>query len=111
MSPVCSVFVLFLMKGGWNQIVTLSNQHVAAKSTDAISRREVGKVAWKSVLNELIDSEKEDIEDLKALRRRLMTDPESLRLVGSLLERKVERVIELNLLLRYRDKEKEMAAE
>lgn len=82
------------------------NQEVIIKPTDAISRREVGKVAWKSVLNELIDSEKDDLADLKALRRR-STDPESIRLISGLLERKIERVIELNLLLRYRDKEKE----
>ena len=81
-----------------------SNTNTAAKPSDAISRREVGKVAWRNVLNEMIDSEKEDLEDLKALRRRL-TDPESLRLVGGLLERKVERIIELNGLLHYRDKD------
>lgn len=62
------------------------------------------------MLNELLDSEKDDLEDLKALRRRL-TDTVSLNLVSGLLERKVERVIELNLLLRYRDKEKEETSE
>ncbi len=86
-----------------------SNHYTENKPTNAnnaVSRREVGKVWWRTVLNELIDSEKEDLDDLKALRRRL-TDNESLRLVSSLLERKTERVIELNLLLRYRDKHKE----
>ena len=53
-------------------------------------------------LEQMFRSEKDDLEDLKALRRRL-TDPESLRLVSGLLERKVERIIELNSLLHYRD--------
>jgi len=75
--------------------------------SEALSRREVGKVAWKSVINELLDSEKEDLNDLKALRRKL-TDADSLKLVAAILERKTERVMELTLLLRYRDKEKEL---
>jgi hypothetical protein len=68
----------------------------------------VGKVAWKSVINELLDSEKEDLCDLKALRRKL-TDADSLKLVAALLERKTERVIELTLLLRYKEKTQEAA--
>jgi hypothetical protein len=74
----------------------------------ALGRRIVGKVAWKSMLQELIDSEREDLADLKALLRRV-TDKDSMRLISSLYERKTERVIELNLLLRYRDREKEEA--
>lgn len=76
------------------------------KYMDAIGRREVGKVAWRGVINDLIDSEREDLDALKILRSRL-SDTDSLRLVGGLLERKAERVIELTLLLRYRDREKE----
>jgi hypothetical protein len=76
---------------------------MATKPLDAISRREVGKVAWRNVINELLDSEKEDLCDLKALRRKL-TDADSLKLVAALLERKTERVIELTLLLRYKEK-------
>jgi hypothetical protein len=81
-------------------------QNIEDTSTNAISRRQVGKVWWKSVLNELIDSEKEDLEDLRILRRKL-SDAESLRIVAGLLERKTERVIELTLLLRYKDSAQE----
>ena len=71
-----------------------------------VSRREVGKVAWRNVINDLVDSEREDLEDLRVLRRRL-TNAEDLRLVAQLFDRKAERVIELTILLRYRDREKE----
>lgn len=83
-----------------------SKTSVKSKPASAIQRRKVGEVWWKSVLNQLIDSEKEDLEDLRILRRKL-SDTESLRIVAALFDRKAERVIELTLLLRYRDKEKE----
>ena len=64
-------------------------------------------MAWRNVINELLDSEKEDLCDLKMLRRKL-TDAESLKLVAALLERKSERVIELTLLLRYKEKHQDI---
>ena len=85
--------------------MTTSNSQTTNHS-EALSRRQVGKVAWKSVINELLDSEKEDLCDLKALRRKL-TDADSLKLVAALLERKAERVLELTLLLRYKEKTQE----
>lgn len=78
-------------------------------ATSALSRRKVGEVAWRSVINDLIDSEKEDLEDLRILRRKL-NDVDSLRIVAALFDRKAERVIELTLLLRYRDTAKENGA-
>ena len=84
----------------------MNHTNMATKPSEAISRREVGKVAWRNVINELLDSEKEDLCDLKALRRKL-TDADSLKLVAALLERKTERVIELTLLLRYKEKTQE----
>lgn len=72
--------------------------------TNAISRRGVGKAAWKRVIEELIASEQEDMKDLKALRRKVM-DKESMSIIADLLERKVERVTQLNELLRYSDKD------
>lgn len=73
---------------------------------EAISRREVGKVAWRSVINDLLDSEKEDLEDLRILRRKVSGE-ELQRIIGGLLERKIERVLELELLLRYKEKVQE----
>lgn len=104
----CLVFVTIWLRLRaeivWLSEMASSKNNIAAKPSDAISRREVGKVAWRNMLDQLIDSEKEDLEDLKALRRRL-SDAECLRLVSGLLERKVERIIELNGLLHYRDKD------
>lgn len=76
---------------------------------EAIGRREVGKVAWRSMINDLLDSEKEDLEDLRILRRKVSGE-ELQRIIGALLERKIERVLELELLLRYRDVKKEDCA-
>jgi hypothetical protein len=84
-----------------------TNTNGATKPSESYSRREVGKVAWRNVINELLDSEKEDLCDLKMLRRKL-TDAESLKLVAALLERKTERVIELTLLLRYKEKHQDI---
>lgn len=68
----------------------------------AISRRGVGKAAWKRVIEELIASEKEDLLDLAVLRRKV-NDIELQRVIAQLYERKAERVIQLNELLRYND--------
>lgn len=73
--------------------------------TDAISRRGVGKAMWKRMIDELIASEKEDLKDLQALRNRMSGDPQAMRLIAALQERKTERVIQLNELLRYSDKD------
>lgn len=97
----CRVFVVRLK---YVKQMTTEKSNIAAPY-EAISRREVGKVAWKNVINELLDSEKEDLEDLRTLRRKV-SDAELLRIIGGLLERKTERVIELTLLLRYKEKEK-----
>lgn len=104
----CSALIGWHRKGkeGASPRVMTTHYNNADTSTSAISRREVGKVWWKSVINELLDSEKEDLEALRILRRKV-TDAESLGIIAGLLERKAERVIELNLLLRYRDSEKE----
>lgn len=77
--------------------------------TTAISRRGVGKAAWKRVIEELIASEQEDMKDLRTLRRKVM-DVESLRLISDLMERKAERVIQLNELLRYSDPDSKLKA-
>jgi hypothetical protein len=94
------------MTSNYHNADTSKSARSASGADAAISRREVGKVWWKSVINELLDSEKEDLEALRILRRKV-TDAESLGIIAGLLERKAERVIELNLLLRYRDAEKE----
>lgn len=84
-------FVTFLQGAEVSQTEMAStNQHIVDRpgqtNTD-VSRREVGKVAWKNVINELVDSEKEDLEDLRILRRRL-TNADDLRLVAQLFDRK-----------------------
>jgi hypothetical protein len=73
--------------------------------TNAISRRGVGKAVWKRVIENLIISEKEDIKDMAILRRLLGNNVEGLKLLAEMQERKTIRVIELNDLLHYSDKE------
>lgn len=53
-------------------------------------------------IEELLQSEKEDLADLRTLKAKL-TDPEHLRIVSDLLARKTERVITLSELYQYRD--------
>lgn len=57
-------------------------------------------------IEELLRSEKEDLEDLRTLKRKL-NDPESLRIVGELLARKTERVISLTDLYHYKEPKEE----
>lgn len=74
-------------------------------SRDAISRRGVGKAIWKRMIDDLIDSERADLEDLRILRRKLFSDPQALQLIAVMQERKSDRIIYLNELLRYSDRE------
>lgn len=76
--------------------------------TNAISRRGVGKARWRSVIDELIASEREDLKDLQALRNRLSNDSQALKLIAAIQERKTERVCQLNELLRYSDKDSKL---
>lgn len=85
-----------------------SNYDIAEKPTVAIQRREAGKTWWRSVITDLIESEKDDLRELREMRDRTR-DLDMMRLLCTLLERKTERVIELNELLRYRDKDSEAA--
>ncbi|MCC6454156.1 MAG: hypothetical protein IT328_04385 [Caldilineaceae bacterium] len=71
--------------------------------SDAIARRQVGKREWKNDLQEVLDSEDDDLPTLRTLRRRV-TDGESIRLISELFERKTVRVMTLNKLYRYGEK-------
>lgn len=77
-----------------------------AENPSVLNRRGVGKVVWRSVINDLIESERQDLRELREMRDRTR-DLDMMRLLCTLLERKTERVIELNELLRYRDKDSE----
>lgn len=74
----------------------------ATPMTSTLRRRGVGKAIWRRVIDNLIASEKEDMIDLAVLRRKI-TDPELLRIIAAMQERKTIRVIELNELLRYKE--------
>lgn len=54
------------------------------------------------MIDQLIASEKADLEDLRTLRRRI-NDPELLKIITEIYERKTIRVIELTQLYHYRD--------
>lgn len=71
--------------------------------TDALSRRGVGKVAWRNVLDILISSEKEDLRDLAILRHMVSNNPQGLKLIAQMQERKSIRIVELNDLRHYRE--------
>lgn len=75
-------------------------------SINTLKRRGVGKAGWKRVIDNLIFSEKEDMKDMATLRRLLGNNPEGLKLIAEMMERKAIRVMELNDLLRYSDKDK-----
>lgn len=73
--------------------------------TTVLARRGVGKAAWKRVIDNLIASEKEDLQDLATLRRLLANNPQAQELISQMHQRKTIRVIELTQLLHYKDKE------
>ena len=74
-----------------------------AEPVSLLQRRGAGKAGWKRVIENLIQSEKEDLQDLRTLRRLLTNNPEGLRILAEMAERKTIRVIELNDLLHYKD--------
>lgn len=70
-----------------------------------VTRRGVGKASWRRVLMDIIESEQEDLEDLAILRHKLRDDPEALRIIAEMSDRKTVRIIQLTQLLRYSDKD------
>lgn len=71
--------------------------------TRTLKQRGAGKASWKRVIDNLIASEREDMKDLATLRRRV-NDPELLKLIAEMMERKTIRVMELNDLYHYGDR-------
>lgn len=77
----------------------------AANPYAALQRRQVGKREWRAALTELLESESDDLVRLRSLRNRHSQDGETQRLVAELHESKTSRVLRLNELLHYREKE------
>lgn len=75
---------------------------VKGEVTNTLARRGVGKVAWRNVIENLIHSEKEDMEDMAVLRRLLANNGEGQKLIAQMQQRKAIRVIELTQLLHYK---------
>jgi hypothetical protein len=67
-----------------------------------LKQRGAGKAAWRRVIDNIIASEKEDMKDLATLRRKV-NDPELLKIIAEMLERKAIRVMELTDLYHYKD--------
>lgn len=82
------------------------NYDIAEKPVRAIQRRKAGETWWKNVINDLIESEKDDLRELRDLRDRTR-DMDTMRLICTLLARKTERVIELTQLLHYKDTDRQ----
>lgn len=70
--------------------------------TNNLQRRVAGKVGWRRVLENIIASEREDMHALATLRRKT-SDPELLRLIAEMQERKSIRIMELTQLFQYKD--------
>lgn len=75
--------------------------------TQTIQRRGVGKAIWRRVIDNLIASEKEDLQDMRTLRRMLANNPEAMKILAEMAERKTIRVMELTDLLHYKDQAKD----
>lgn len=75
----------------------------ASLPTRTLKQRGAGKASWKRVIDNLIASEREDMKDLATLRRKV-NDPDLLRIIAEMMERKAIRVMELNDLYHYGDK-------
>jgi hypothetical protein len=86
--------------------VSLSNGFTLVRDIDykSVSRREVGKSAWKDQLMTLIDSERDDLDALAILRRKLKEDKEAMLILAEMSDRKSRRILEMTILLRYSDK-------
>lgn len=74
-------------------------------TNNAVTRRGVGKAAWRRTLMNLIESEQDDLEDLEILRMKLRNDPEALRILAEMSDRKTVRIVQLTQLLRYSDRD------
>jgi hypothetical protein len=73
-------------------------------NNNAVTRRGVGKASWRRTLMNIIESEQEDLEDLAILRNKLRNDPEALRILSEMSDRKTVRIVQLTQLLRYSEK-------
>ena len=78
---------------------------VETTPASVLNRRGVGKAAWRNVIENLIFSEREDLKDLQRLQTKLGADPEAMKILQDMQARKTIRIIELNDLMHYRDKE------
>jgi hypothetical protein len=65
-------------------------------------RRDVGGRAWHYMIDQIIDSERQEIKKLRFLRQNT-NDCESLQVIADLQEGKMIRVIELEQLYDYRE--------
>jgi hypothetical protein len=74
-------------------------------NNNAVTRRGVGKASWRRVLMNIIESEQDDLEDLAILRNKLRNDPEALRILSEMSDRKTVRIVQLTQLLRYSEKD------
>jgi hypothetical protein len=73
-------------------------------NNNAVTRRGVGKASWRRTLMNISESEQEDLEDLAILRNKLRNDPEALRILSEMSDRKTVRIVQLTQLLRYSEK-------
>jgi hypothetical protein len=74
-------------------------------NNNAVTRRGVGKASWRRTLMNIIESEQDDLEDLAILRNKLRNDPEALRILSEMSDRKTVRIVQLTQLLRYSEKD------
>jgi hypothetical protein len=81
-----------------------SNPHSGqADLLAAIKRRPVGKGAWKMAIQELIESERASLRELRAIGNRHPNDIDTQRHINSALFEAADRIAVLSELLHYRD--------
>lgn len=81
--------------------MTNSNQQGGLSA--AIKRRPVGKGAWKMTLQEIIESERTSLQDLRAIGNRHPHDAETQRYIANAMYEAADRVMKLTQLLQYKE--------
>jgi hypothetical protein len=77
----------------------------AANPMAALKRRQVAKREWKVTIYELIESERQSLQTLRAIGNRHPSDAETQRLVSTGALEAAERMAKLNELLHYKEGE------
>lgn len=99
MRGICRVYVLFLSSLGRRKARTQTMKPLSA--TNPVARRKTGGREWKLTLYELIESEREGLQSLRAIGNRYPHDGELQRLIANAALEAAERISKLNELVNY----------